>query len=252
MKTIGASAIGFSTVGTVTAKRENQFRRDVDQARKLREKTGENNKFIEYLQKKGYAVKSNTVHDKVHLGGNDGPSTQRLSSDELTATINVSAWHRNCNPDPYDVYAEYYFEWNMNGGSGDGDKDGFSVGWPASDFQYEENSATSSSNVDFHTRDNSLNAVFFKYDDTGLGGYWGDDYDSGYGGCYMNTESGYGDSSTFAGKWAHTYDNLTICGASASGSGEPSWSFCNDGKKDYMGFTQTDYSEADQYWANCQ
>jgi hypothetical protein len=196
-------------------------------------------------------VESQTVSDTIyHEGSSDGgdAGTQQLNSSDLNVSMNIIAYHVNCNPDPYDIYVEYYFDWDVSEGFGEGDKDLFSYSWPSSDFQYAENSAETSGNVEFYDRGNDLNGISFKFDDSSLEG---GDTATGYGGCSVNKESGWSGSTTFAGKYLHTYDELKICGFSVSNDGTVGYSFCNEGEKDPMGFTQIDYSEKEDRYTNC-
>lgn len=246
LKTLGAAVIvpGIATVGSA----QSGFEQHLEEARRLRRQKQDNDRFVSFLRKKGYGVSSNTVTEThTHNSGGD-LSTQKLSSSDLSASINIVADHIHCDPDPYRIYAEYYFDWSVDSGFGEPEKDLFSFAWPADAFQYREDSQQSSSNVSFDTRGNQLNGISFKFDDTGL---YGGDHEVGYGGCYISKESGWSDSTTFAGKYIHTYQSSEICGVSFSSDGEMSFTLCNEGEKDAMGHTQTDYSEVEHNYTNC-
>ncbi len=249
LKTVGASAVGLP-VASASAAADQGLSDELEQARRVRRKTGDNDKFVKYLRKRDYAVESKAKTETIsHSGSSDGDvGTQKLSESDLSVNLNIIAYHVNCNPDPYDIYVEYYFDWDVSDGFGEGDRDAFSIGWPSDEFQYAESSADTSSNVSFYDRDNSLNGISFKFDDGSLSG--GDSV-SGYGGCSVTKESGWSDSTTFAGKYVHTYDDLEICGFSVSSDGTMAYSYCQDGRRDNMGFVQTEYSERTDKYTNC-
>ncbi|MEZ3143743.1 hypothetical protein [Halobaculum sp. MBLA0143] len=223
----------------------------IEQAREVREATGDNDKFLQYLERRGYATTSKGTTDTLYHQSNstDGASTQQLSDSELSVSLNIIAYHINCNPDPYDIYVEYYFDWDASSGAGEPEEDLFSFAWPADAFQYAEDSAETSGNVSFYSRDNALNGVSFKFDDYANLGSGGSA--AGYGGCSVTKESGWSGSTTFGGKYVHTYETLEVCGFSTGFEGEMTLSYCNQGHKDEMGFTQINYSERDDEYTNC-
>jgi len=265
IKSIGASVVGSTAlagVGAADEKTEREFKADIRRARELRDKRAKrnvaanerkvnpNDAFVKYLRNKGYGVGTNTVISSFTFGS-DGPSTEKLEpndGDELYATINLTDWHSQCDPDPWKMYAEYYWEWDVDSGDGERADDLFCFAWPDEAAEIISDSWESSDNCRMYDRDNDLNGISFKYDDTVLSA---PDYDHGYGGVDMEPLSGLSDDDTWAGKWDHTYQELEVCGFSASSDGSMSVSYCTSGKSDKGGYTQTDHADTDHNYNNC-
>jgi hypothetical protein len=269
MAGVGVGAAGLSAVGTASdgsVRGVGQFRSDLERARALREKkasvnvaAGErrvspNDEFVRYLRNRGYAVGTNSstwrTGSKRPSESREGlASVQKLEPNdesELSVSLNLVAYHDDCQP-AHRVYVEYYWEWDVDNGFGEPERDAFYYHWPKDAGQIINDSWVAS-NCSFYDRDNSLKAICFKYDDTSLDE---GEYDHGYGGVDMAPEDGLDSDTTFAGKWVHTYQELKVCGFYTQ-HGKASTKSCYDGEEDFGGFVQTDYGDAEHHFDNCQ
>lgn len=208
------------------------FEEIIERAHHLREKTGSQERFLQYLRNQGLVVANRRTHYKVPAQGTDGFTTQQLDENDLTTDITLVYQYFQCSLE--DIYTEYHWTWDLDSGFGELPNDHVSMGWPLDHYNYEsEYHGERVSHVDAHA-DGGGSA--WSYDDTPSGGFSKGDSHSSYAGCYLTEESTNEDRHIGA-KYRHTYQEGDL----------EDWTWAVDSSTEDVHWVPT-YSEETTIW----
>lgn len=208
LQTIGSGIAGLA-VAPATGSSKRSFEDHIEQARRLREKTGDHSRYVHYLRKHGFPTETWTGHYKVPVRQEcpDGQvCSSKLVQEDLYVAMSGTKYFKDCDPTPYQAYIDYYFEWTCNdGGAGGWAEDPISISWPESHFYYER-----SLNGDYCTEyDHAGQYVVWNFSDADAGLGQGAIFDTSCG-VYIRPGGYQNDQSTIYGKYKHTYDYMSI------------------------------------------
>ncbi len=135
VKTIGSglAVAGFGASGTVTAT-ERSLKEIYQTARKIRQKSGSQEQFVEYLQKHLVGVERSTQKFKKkarNSSDGSGVSTQKVKDTNLTAQFVLGGDYTH-------TVADYHVEINGDAGTGEAADDAISISWKPNDYDLVE------------------------------------------------------------------------------------------------------------------
>jgi len=175
LKATGATVTNASLFGVASVregtKHGRSFEEHAAQARKIREKTESQKRFVEYHRQHADHVSHNRWKKKLpHHGSDkddsDGPSNERLYSGESDVEITVGYYLReDCGGEDYaqiDLHADITTD---QGGDGKPDKDNFALAWNDDHYRYEDGTAYIDSCDNCSLRDRELNGVSWDWAD---------------------------------------------------------------------------------------
>lgn len=229
-KFLAAAGSGVGAVltasGAVRARNDREeFRRVIEQSHRVREKTGSQQRWYEFLRNRG--LTGTTTHYTYQLpakASSDGVSTQEIQS-ETELNIWLTLWY-NCETDEYYAEQNWTYDDSADGCSycSDGappvDVTGFGWDyqwWDLASYSISEATTTSSNgyvSVDEDSFDGTGPA--FRVNDEDI--WWdGNEGNTFYGGCYIvpvgdATE----DERRIQGSYTHTWNSIEITGISVS------------------------------------
>lgn len=245
IKRASASGVALSVPGIAGAQQTNETGRSFDdvynQARKIRKRTSDHNKFVQYLRNHGANV--STVRNEYRVPSQapkGGMSTQAFERDELVLDITMTVYH-DC--ETVDYYADLYWTWDADFGDGEGDGSGGEpsrdlprVSWNNDHFDYLSN-YTSDSRTSYYNAGGNFCA--WKFEDDGVSGDPPYDASAGVKIDPLKTDQ----TRRIYGKYTHTYQETEVCGASAANDGTWSISYCLNDKKWHSDLVDVTYSE---------
>lgn len=237
---LGSTAVAGSVPTVGSAKPE--FRKIIDQAHRIREKTGSQQRFLKYLRSHGLTV-ANQRTEYVVPAQSEGISTAEISENYLDVELTLVYNYYQCSLE--NIYTEYSWTWDVQSGNGETPKDFISLGWPSDHYDYD--SETHGSNVNHYDRDNDLTGSVWKYDDSHLSA---GDTDSSYAGCYLK-ETTTDQDRHVGGKYRHTWNSIELDSITYSSDGVVEVTFENTTDRWKSGFEKIYESEAEHNTTNC-
>lgn len=216
-------AVGASS--TVSARNDRErFRRLIERSHRVREKTGSQKRWYEFLRNHGLTGTATGATFRIPSHDSDGASTQKIES-ETELDIWLSLWY-NCETDEYYAEQNWTYDDSADGcdycSDGDPPVDVTGFGWDytwwdLASYSISESTTTSSHGyvtVDEDSFDGEGPA--FRVNDQDMW-YYNDEDLSYYGGCYIvpvgdATE----DERRIQGSYTHTWKSIDITGISVS------------------------------------
>lgn len=205
-------------------------------ALEIRDKTGSQAKFKEFLARKSDYMKSKQLSFTPDSMKTDGPSTQSWSDNAISTNLTLSYYYDRCtSSEPY-AYFDYYITVNSDYGDGEPGSDQHTIGWNDTHYRYITNSAYSDDSMDNLTlATESRNGIDWEWDDTkacDLGLCGTKDY---YVGCKAKLLETHQSRAVEASYW-DVYKEAEVCKVSFDSSGTVELTFCLEGETSQYGY----------------
>ncbi len=207
---VGLAGVTGSTVSAAASSSPSAL----DVATQIRTETGDNDAFVEYLEERGFSVKTRQQEFAVPTKSSDDGSVGTMSyndSDDLTVSFNFL--ERGPPGGSRDWWLDGHFEWAVSGGVRGGDRCGaddvISFHWSQGEFDLmgtEVVDGWNENRIYTHSYEHDQNVVW-KFDDCGVGP----------GAIYNGTvradiKAQNPNEGKFLMKYHHTWDSTSITG----------------------------------------
>ncbi|WP_135852011.1 hypothetical protein [Halorussus salinus] len=229
LKSIGSglAVAGFGASGTVTAE-EKSLEEIYKQARKIRQKTGEQEQFVEHLQKHctGVEVTTSEFTTKARTS-DDGSdvSTDRVKKRHMEGQLVLGGDYTH-------TVADYRVDLDGGYGTGEGNEDAVSISWKPKDYDMN-NSGTHTDNAsNVLLKQSGFNGALWTFDDWnachyGCDGLW---FSVGTRMKRLTTDTPRKVQATYQSVWS---DTTAVTGMSVSGDGTVTMSVSTTSEADY-------------------
>lgn len=209
-------------------------------ALKIRERTGSQERFKEYLS--NHADHFQSHQQSFQVGSDDGVSSQEWRSTAFDNDLMLTYYDSCASGDPY-AYFDYYITIDSGEGWGEGGPDQISLGWADHHYRYEEGSAYYDSDMDnMSLKKESLNGVDWEWKD-GKSCYNYCGTKDFYVGCKAQLLTTDQERAVEANYW-DMYDRATVDSVSFSSSGDISFTFSTTGNQDQHAYKIEEDSDA--------
>jgi len=137
-----------------------------NRARKIREKTGSQKKYKQFLSDNSDYIANKKSSFTPESMDEEGVSTQNWSEGAISTDLTLTYYYPRCASEPY-AYIDYNVEVNSDyNDRGEGGPDQQSIGWANHHYRYIENSAYSDGGLDnLNLVRESLNGVDWEWED---------------------------------------------------------------------------------------
>lgn len=207
------------------------FEEHAAQARKIRRRTGSQDRYLKYHQAHADGLSHNRIKKPVPgQRTDDDVSTETLSEDAVTLDLSVAYYlNENCGGEDtaqIDLHADF-----DTGEDGEPGEDNFAVAWNDDHYRYEEGSAYTDSCDNCSVRDKEFNGVSFDWGDGAA--CWGSCHTEFSVGCYAELYKT-DQERAVKGEYNHTWSDSEITSVGFSSSGGIVVSFSDVEKSDEL------------------
>ena len=163
LKIVG-SGLGVAGIGTVgaAASPERDLEEIYEEARRIRQKTGSQERFVEYLQTHCVGVSTSKSHFKKRNRSAESQSgdvsTEKVENADMTENLTVGGDYTH-------TIADYKVEIKDGYGTGEYNNDAVTISWKHADYDMGENGTHTDNATNVHLRQSGFEGALWSFDD---------------------------------------------------------------------------------------